>query len=239
VHRRGPAHADEVRFARAHTTRPLKFTIPGPMTIVDTLADEHYRDRRRLALDFARVVNEEARELAALGVDVIQLDEPAFNVYLDEVREWGIEALNRSVEGVGCRTAIHICYGYGIEANRRWKESLGSEWRQYEATFPLLAGSRVDQVSLECANSRVPVSLLGLLRGKDVLVGAIDVASDAVEAPEQVAATIRRAMAFVPPERLYPCTNCGMAPLDREVAYAKLRALAAGAALVRKELGVG
>ena len=239
VHRRGPAHADEVRFARARTTRPLKFTIPGPMTIVDTLADEHYRDRRRMALDFARVVNEEARELAALGVDVIQFDEPAFNVYLDEVREWGIEALNRSVEGVGCRTAIHICYGYGIEANRRWKESLGSEWRQYEATFPLLAGSRVDQVSLECAGSRVPVSLLGLLSGKDVLVGAIDVASDAVEAPEQVAATIRRAMAFVPPERLYPCTNCGMAPLDREVAYAKLRALAAGAALVRKELGVG
>ncbi len=239
VHRRGPAHADEVRFARAHTTRPLKFTIPGPMTIVDTLADEHYRDRRRMALDFARVVNEEARELAALGVDVIQLDEPAFNVYLDEVREWGIEALNRSVEGVGCRTAIHICYGYGIEANRRWKESLGSEWRQYETTFPLLAGSRVDQVSLECASSRVPVSLLGLLSGKDVLVGAIDVAADAVEAPEQVAATIRRAMEFVPPERLYPCTNCGMAPLDREVAYAKLRALAAGAALVRKELGVG
>ncbi len=238
VRRRGPVHADEVRFARAHTTRPLKFTIPGPMTIVDTLADEHYRDRRRLALDFARVVNEEARELAALGVDVIQLDEPAFNVYLDEVREWGIEALNRAVEGVGCRTAIHICYGYGIEANRRWKESLGSEWRQYEATFPLLAGSRVDQVSLECANSRVPVSLLGLLRGKDVLVGAIDVASDAVEAPEQVAATIRRAMEFVAPERLYPCTNCGMVPLDREVAYAKLRALAAGAALVRKELGV-
>ena len=238
VHRRGPAHADEVRFARAHTTRPLKFTIPGPMTIVDTLADEHYRDRRRLALDFARVVNEEARELAALGVDVIQLDEPAFNVYLDEVREWGIEALNRAVEGVGCRTAIHICYGYGIEANRRWKESLGSEWRQYEATFPLLAGSRVDQVSLECAGSRVPVSLLGLLSGKDVLVGAIDVASDTVETPEQVAATIRRALEFVPPERLYPCTNCGMAPLDREVAYAKLRALAAGAALVRKELGV-
>ena len=237
VHRRGPAHADEVRFARAHTTRPLKFTIPGPMTIVDTLADEHYRDRRRMALDFARIVNEEARELAALGVDVIQLDEPAFNVYLDEVREWGIEALNRSVEGVGCRTAIHICYGYGIEANRRWKESLGSEWRQYEATFPLLAGSRVDQVSLECANSRVPVSLLGLLSGKDVLVGAIDVASDVVEAPEQVATTIRRAMAFVPPERLYPCTNCGMAPLARDVAYAKLQALAAGAALVRKELG--
>jgi 5-methyltetrahydropteroyltriglutamate--homocysteine methyltransferase len=238
VHRRGPAHADEIRFARAHTTHPLKFTIPGPMTIVDTLADEHYRDRPRLALDFARVVNEEARELATLGVDVLQLDEPAFNVYLDEVREWGIEALNRAVEGVGCRTAVHICYGYGIEANRRWKESLGSEWRQYEVTFPLLAGSRVDQVSIECAGSRVPLSLLGLLSGKDVLAGAIDVAADTVEAPEQVATTIRRALAFVPPERLYPCTNCGMAPLDREVAYAKLRALSAGAMLVRKELGV-
>ena len=191
-----------------------------------------------MAMAFAALLNQEARELAALGVDVIQLDEPAFNVYLDEVREWGIEALNRAVQGVGCRTAIHICYGYGIDANRLWKESLGSEWRQYETTFPLLAASRVDQVSLECASSRVPVALLGLLSGKDVLVGAIDVATDAVEAPEQVAATIRRALAFVPPARLYPCTNCGMAPLDREVAYAKLRALSAGAALVRKELGV-
>jgi 5-methyltetrahydropteroyltriglutamate--homocysteine methyltransferase len=207
------------------------------MTIVDTLADEFYRDRARLAFEFARVLNEEARELAALGVDVVQLDEPAFNVYLEDVERWGIDALHRAIEGLACRTAVHICYGYGIQANIDWKRTLGSEWRQYEVTFPLLAKSRIDQVSLECANSRVPVSLLGLLGGKDVLVGAIDVASNVVETPEQVAATIRRAMEFVPAERLYPCTNCGMAPLARDLAYAKLRALTAGTAIVRTEIG--
>jgi len=237
LRRRGPVHAEEVRFARAHTTRRLKFTMPGPMTIVDTLADAYYRDRARLAFEFARVINEEARELAALGLDVLQLDEPAFNVYMDDVRAWGIEALHRAIDGLPCQTAVHICYGYGIKANVEWKATLGGEWRQYEQTFPLLARSRIDQVSLECANSRVPLELLALLAGKDVLVGAIDVATDAVETPEEVAATIRRAMAFVPPERLYPCTNCGMVPLDRAVARAKLHALGAGAAIVRKELG--
>src|SRR5262245_44314111 len=237
IRRTRSVHAAEVRFARAHTGRRLKFTLPGPMTIVDTLADEFYRDRPRLAFEFARVLNEEARELAALGVDVVQLDEPAFNVYLDDVRRWGVDALHVAVEGLACRTAVHICYGYGIAANIDWKRTLGGEWRQYETTFPLLAASRIDQVSLECANSRVPVSLLGLLRGKDVLVGVVDVASEVVETPAEVAATIGRAMEFVPPERLYPCTNCGMAPLARDLAYAKLRALAAGAAIVRAKLG--
>jgi 5-methyltetrahydropteroyltriglutamate--homocysteine methyltransferase len=236
IRRTRAVHAAEVRFARANTDRRLKFTLPGPMTIVDTLADEFYRDRPRLALEFARVLNEEARELAALGVDVVQFDEPAFNVYLDQVEAWGIDALHRAIDGLGCRTAVHICYGYGIQANIDWKKTLGREWRQYEATFPLLANSRIDQISLECASSRVPLSLLGLLRGKDVLVGAIDVASETVETPAQVAATLRQAMEFVPPERLYPCTNCGMAPLSREVAYAKLRALAAGTAIVRAEV---
>src|SRR5437773_9088944 len=232
-----PAHAADVALARAHTTRKLKFTVPGPMTIVDTLADEHYRDRRRLAMEFARVINEEARELAALGLDVLQLDEPAFNVYMDDVRAWGIEALHRAVEGLSCKTAVHICYGYGIKANTDWKATLGSDWRQYEETFPALAASRIDQVSVECANSRVPVSLLGLLKGKDVLVGAVDVATDKVETPAEVAATIRSVLPYVPPERLYPCTNCGMVPLDRAVARGKLRALVEGAALVRRELG--
>ena len=237
IRRQRPVHSAEVKFARANTQKKLKFTIPGPMTIVDTIADEYYRDRRRLAMEFARLINEEARELATLGVDVIQLDEPAFNVYLDDVKAWGIEALHLAIEGLLCKTAVHICYGYGIKANIEWKRTLGSEWRQYEETFPLLAASRIDQVSLECANSRVPLSLLGLLRGKDVMVGAIDVATDEVETLEQVAGTIRTALDFVPPDRLYPCTNCGMVPLSREVARGKLRALAAGAGLVRKELG--
>ncbi|HEU4366671.1 MAG TPA: methionine synthase [Methylomirabilota bacterium] len=235
--RRAPVHLDEVRWARAHTDRRLKFTIPGPMTIVDTLADEYYRDRPRLALEFARIINEEARELVAAGLDVLQLDEPAFNVYMDDVAEWGIAALHRAIEGLGCTTAVHICYGYGIKANIDWKQTLGSEWRQYERTFPLLAASRIDQVSIECASSRVPLSLLELLAGKDVLAGVIDVATHAVETPEEVAATIRRALAHVPAARLLPCTNCGMVPLPRAVARAKLRALGAGARLVRRELG--
>ena len=237
--RKGPVHATEARIARAHTRRKLKFTLPGPMTLVDTLADEHYRDRAELAMAFAALLNEEARELQALGIDVIQFDEPAFNVYLDAVRDWGIAALHRASEGLTCRTAVHICYGYGIKANIDWKATLGGEWRQYEAIFPALAASRLDEVSLECANSRVPIELLGLLGSKTVHLGAIDVATEHVETAQEVAATIRRAFAQVPPERLQPSTNCGMAPLDRTLAFKKLDALVAGAALVRRELGRG
>ncbi len=237
LRRRHAAHAWEAEIARRHTKNRLKFTLPGPMTIVDTVADAHYGDRALMAMAFAELLNEEARELAAIGVDVIQFDEPAFNVYLDEVALWGIAALHRAIEGLSCKTAVHICYGYGIKANIDWKRGLGAEWRQYERIFPALAASRIDQVSLECANSRVPIELLALLGGKDVLLGAIDVATSEVETPQQVAATIERALRFVPPERLFPCTNCGMAPLDRGLAAQKLAALAAGAALVRGRLG--
>ena len=237
--RRGSIHAQEAAFARAHTACKLKFTMPGPMTIVDTIADEHYGDRATTAMAFARILNQEARELAGLGVDVVQFDEPAFNVYLDQVKDWGIEALHVAIEGVSCKTAVHICYGYGIDANRAWKETLGDQWRQYEEIFPALNASRIDQVSLECANSRVPLEMIGLLPDKDVLVGAIDVANDTVETPEQVAATIRAALAHVAPERLFPCTNCGMVPLRRDVALGKLAALGAGATIVREELGAG
>ena len=237
VRRRGSIHGEDVRWARANTGRRLKLTIPGPMTIVDTIQDGHYGSRERLAMDLARLINEEARELEALGLDMLQLDEPAFNVYMDEVRDWGVAALDRAVEGLRCRTAVHICYGYGIKANTDWKQTLGGEWRQYEQTFPALARSRIGGVSLECAGSRVPISLIGLLGEKDVLVGAVDVATDVIETPEQVAAVIRAAMAHVPAERIYPCTNCGMVPLSRAVAQAKLQALGAGAALVRRELG--
>jgi 5-methyltetrahydropteroyltriglutamate--homocysteine methyltransferase len=236
LRRRGPIHSDEIRFLRGETKRRVKFTIPGPMTIADTIHDAHYGSRERLGMALAGLINEEARELAALGVDMIQLDEPAFNVYMDEVRDWGVAALDRAVEGLACQTAVHICYGYGIKANTDWKKTLGGEWRQYELTFPLLAASRIGGVSLECANSRVPMALIGLLGSKDVLVGAIDVASDRVETPGEVAAVIREAMKHAAPERIFPCTNCGMVPLDREVARAKLRALGAGADLVRGDL---
>jgi 5-methyltetrahydropteroyltriglutamate--homocysteine methyltransferase len=236
VARRHAIYVDDAAFLRSVTARKVKFTLPGPMTMVDTLFDAHYGSREKLAWAFAEILNEEAKAIAATGVDVIQFDEPAFNVYFDEVRDWGIATLERAVAGLPCTTAVHICYGYGIQANIDWKKTLGSEWRQYEETFPLLARSAIAQVSLECANSRVPIELIGLLKGKDVLVGAIDVASEHVESAEDVAGVIRAALEHVPAGRLYPCTNCGMVPLPREVAAGKLRALAAGAALVRKGL---
>ncbi len=236
VARRHPVFADDARFLRGETQRKVKYTLPGPMTMVDTLYDAHYKSREKLAAVFAEILNQEALAIEAAGVDVIQFDEPAFNVYFDEVRDWGIAALERAARGLKCKTAVHICYGYGIKANIEWKKTLGSEWRQYERTFPLLARSKIAQVSLECANSHVPLELIGLPTGKDVLVGAIDVATDRVETPEEVAATIRAAMKYVPAERVFPCTNCGMVPLGRGVARAKLTALGAGAARVRREL---
>jgi 5-methyltetrahydropteroyltriglutamate--homocysteine methyltransferase len=237
VARKHPVYVEDIRYLRSRTKHRIKATLPGPMTMVDTLYDNYYKSREKLAREFAAILNHEARELERAGADVIQFDEPAFNVYMDEVRDWGVAALEAAAAGLECKTAVHICYGYGIKANNDWKKTLGSEWRQYESTFPLLAKSKIDQVSLECANSHVPLDLLGLLEGKDVMVGAIDVASDAIETPEQVAATIRAAMKFVPAEKLYPCTNCGMVPLARDVAAGKLKALAAGAALVRREAG--
>ena len=236
VARTGPVFVEDARFLRSQTQKPVKFTLPGPMTMVDTLYDDHYKSREKLALEFAAILNAEARELVATGVNVIQFDEPAFNVYMDEVRDWGIAALEKAAAGLKAKTAVHICYGYGIKANTDWKQTLGSQWRQYESTFPLLARSKIDQVSLECANSKVPMEFLGMLKGKDVLVGVVDVASDTVENPERVAAVIRDAMNYVDPVKLFPCTNCGMVPLSREVAAGKLKALADGAALVRREL---
>ncbi|HVP09465.1 MAG TPA: methionine synthase, partial [Burkholderiales bacterium] len=208
---------------------------PGPMTIVDTIADRHYGDKIKLAMAFAELLNQEARALEKDGVDVIQFDEPAFNVYMSDVVKWGIDALHAAIKGLKrVKTCVHICYGYGIKANLDWKETLGQEWRQYERIFPALAKSRLDQVSLECIHSRVPPELMKLLKGKDVLVGVIDVASDRIETPQEVARTIGLALRYVPKRHLFPCTNCGMAPMSRDVAIAKLKALAAGTALARK-----
>ena len=238
IRRTRSVHKDGVAFAVQHTAHKFKFTLPGPMTIADTIADEHYGDRVQLAQALAEALNEEALGLERCGVHTIQFDEPAFNVYLDDVREWGIAALERAAQGLTCTTAVHICYGYGIKANIDWKDTLGGEWRQYEKTFPHLAASKIDQVSLECMHSHVPASLMGLLKGKDVHVGVIDVASNSIETPEEVAGVLREAMKYVPVERLLASTNCGMAPMPREVAYGKLRAIAGGAALLRKELGI-
>src|SRR5262245_46157085 len=234
---KGRVHAREAKLARAHTRHKLKFTLPGPMTIVDTIADVHYGDRVKMAMAFADLLNAEARALQADGVDVIQFDEPAFNVYMREVADWGIAALHRAIDGLTCTTAVHICYGYGIKANLDWKATLGGEWRQYEEIFPALAQSRVDQISVECRNSHVPMSLLKLLDGKDVQVGVIDVASDEIETPEQVAAVIAEAAKYVAKEKIIAGTNCGMAPMRRDIAVAKLYALGKGAELAGRKFG--
>ena len=234
---KGRVHAFEAQLTRAHTSRQVKFTLPGPMTIVDTVADRFYGDKVRMAMAFAELLNQEALALQADGVDIIQFDEPAFNVYMEEAADWGVKALERAAQGLSCTTAVHICYGYGIQANIDWKSTLGHEWRQYEKVFPALAQSSIDQVSLECYHSHVPPDLMKLLEGKDVMVGVIDVASDEIETPEQVADTIGLALQFVPKQHLIACTNCGLAPMDRAVAEAKLRALAEGAKLAARRYG--
>ena len=234
--RKRPVHADDVRFTRAHTTRRLKFTLPGPMTICDTIADMHYGRRADMAMAFARLLNEEAREIEAAGADVIQFDEPAFNVFTRDVSDWGIAALETAAAGLKCRTAVHICYGYGIDANVKWKATLGGEWRQYEQIFPALDASTIGQVSLECQGSKVPISLISHLKHKTILVGAIDVASEQIETPEAVAAVLADARRYADAERIQACTNCGLAPMPRGVAVAKLKALGDGAALARRQL---
>lgn len=236
VSRPSPVFVEDAKFLRRQTTQPIKWALPGPMTMIDTLYDAHYRSREKLAWEFAQILNEEAKELEAAGVDIIQFDEPAFNVFFDEVNDWGVAALERAIEGLKCETAVHICYGYGIKANTDWKQTLGSEWRQYEESFPKLQASNLDIISLECHNSHVPIDLIELVRGKKVMVGAIDVASNTVETADEVASTLRRALQFVDADKLYPSTNCGMAPLARDVARGKLRALSAGARIVREEL---
>lgn len=234
---KGRVHADEARVARTHTKKKLKFTLPGPMTIIDTIADRYYGDRVKMAFAFAELLNEEAKALQADGVDLVQFDEPAFNVYMDEVNDWGIKALERAAQGLTCATAVHICYGYGIKANTDWKETLGTQWRQYEQIFPAIDASPIQQVAIECRNSKVPLDLLALLKTKIVQAGVIDVASDAIETAEDVVEVIDAVSKFVPKSNIIATTNCGMAPMRREIAEAKLMALGAGAALAREKLG--
>jgi 5-methyltetrahydropteroyltriglutamate--homocysteine methyltransferase len=239
VARAGPIFLDALRFAKAHTQKPVKVTLPGPMTIVDSTLDEHYRSSEKaLAMRLADLLNAEARELAAAGADVIQFDEPCFNIYLDKVRDWGIDALERACDGVAARKAVHICYGYGTDAVLAWKTQ-NKDWGHYGVTLPLLAKSSIDQVSVECAASGVDVSVLAALRDKDVLLGVIDVGTEAVETPALVAERIRKALPYVPPERLFPCTDCGLVPRTRQASLGKLRALVQGAAVVRRDIGLG
>lgn len=236
VERKAPVFVQDAKFLRTLTDRQIKWTLPGPMTMVDTLHDAYYGSREKLAWEFAAILNQEAKELEAAGVDVIQFDEPAFNVFFDEVADWGVAALERACEGLKAETVAHICFGYGIKANNDWKATLGTQWRHYEKSFPLLQRSSIDTISLESHHSNVPLEVVELVRGKQVMLGAIDVANQQIETPEEVAETLRKALAYVDAGKLIPSTNCGMAPFPRDVALAKLSALSAGAAVLREEL---
>ncbi|HKA53343.1 MAG TPA: methionine synthase [Candidatus Binatia bacterium] len=235
VRRPRPILLDALRFLKRHTTKPVKVTLPGPMTATDTLADEHYRSRRALAADLAKALNEEAVELAENGCDIVQFDEPCFNIYLDEVEEWGVRTLEEAAKGVRAKTAVHICYGYGTPVVLQWKTK-NTDWSHYWRTLPLLRTSTIDQISVECAASGVDPAVLGLAKGKDLMVGVIDVGTEEVETPEAVAARIRTALQYVSPEHLYPCTDCGMVPRSRAAARGKMKALADGAWIVRTEI---
>lgn len=236
VERKAPVFVEDARFLRTLTDRQIKWTLPGPMTMVDTLHDGYYGSREKLAWEFASILNQEAKELEAAGVDVIQFDEPAFNVFFDEVADWGVAALERACEGLKAETVAHICFGYGIKANNDWKATLGAQWRHYEKSFPLLQRSSIDTISLESHHSNVPLEVVELVRGKRVMLGAIDVANQQVETPDEVAETLRKALEYVDADKLIPSTNCGMAPFPRDVALAKLSALSYGAAVLREEL---
>jgi 5-methyltetrahydropteroyltriglutamate--homocysteine methyltransferase len=229
---RGPIFVDALRATLAMTTRPIKVTLPGPMTIVDSIVDTvGGRTEAQLAMQFAELLNLEARALDAAGAAVIQFDEPCFNVYVDKVRDWGIEALECAAQGVTASKAVHICYGYGTPDVMRWK-SANRDWSHYAATLPLLAKSSIDQVSVETAASGVDLGVIEALRGKDVLLGVIDVSNETIETPELVAQRLHAALRYADPQHLYACTDCGMLPRSRRAAEGKLRALADGVALV-------
>jgi 5-methyltetrahydropteroyltriglutamate--homocysteine methyltransferase len=236
VRRSGPIFVDALKFAKAHSDRPVKVTLPGPMTIVDSVVDEHYGDALPdLAARFADILNAEARALADAGADIVQFDEPAFNVDTDAVAEWGIATLERAARGVATQRAVHICYGYGVPQVIAWKNQ-NQDWGHYGHTLPLLNESSIDQVSVECAASGVDVSVIQHLSNKRVMLGVISVSTDEVETPELVAGRIRAGLEFCDAERLMPCTDCGLVPRPRAVAQAKMAALAAGTALVRDAL---
>ena len=236
VSRKKPVFIKFAKFLRNLSSKPIKFSLPGPMTMVDTLYDNFYKSREKLAWRFAEVLNEEAKELEKAGVDYIQFDEPAFNVFFDEVRDWGIETLERAAKNLRSKTVVHICYGYGIKANNDWKKTLGSEWRQYEKIFPLLNKSKIDQISLECMNSKVPLDLLSLLKNKKILAGVIDVATNKVETPKKIFELIKKISHFVKPKQLSCCTNCGMITLPPKIAQRKMESMVQGAKLAERYL---
>jgi 5-methyltetrahydropteroyltriglutamate--homocysteine methyltransferase len=227
VQRRHPVGVRDVAFLRANTTRMIKMTVPGPFTMAQQCLDEFYRDEEALALDFAACVNAEIKDLFAAGADVVQLDEPWLQARPEQAQRYGVAAIDRALEGVSGTTAVHLCFGYAqmVKAKPSGYSFLGA-----------LEHSAAQQISIEAAQPRLDLAVLRDLPSKTIILGVIDLSDPSVEMPAIVAARIRAALPYVPPERIVVAPDCGMKYLPRDIAFGKIRAMVEGAAIVRAEL---
>jgi 5-methyltetrahydropteroyltriglutamate--homocysteine methyltransferase len=230
VRRRHPVEVDDVKFLRANTDRAIKITLPGPFTMSQQAQNDFYDNEEEMALDYAAAVNAEIKDLFAAGADIVQVDEPYMQARPEKARQYGVKALARALDGVQGTTAVHICFGYAAVIHVR---------PSGYSFLPELAGVPVKQVSIETAQSGLDCAVLEKLPGKTIILGVLDLSDMKVESPEAVAGRIRRALAYVPAERIVVAPDCGLKYLPREVAYGKICAMAEGARIVRRELGAG
>ena len=230
IRRKHAVQVRDIQLLRANTDRKIKITVPGPFTMTQQAVDQFYKDERAVALDYAAAVNEEIKDLFAAGADVVQIDEPWMQSSPDKARDYGVDALNRALDGVQGTTVVHICFGYAaLVAGRPEGYSF----------LPELAQTTVNQVSIETGQSKLDCSVLTKLPGKTILLGVLDLSTHDVETPETVAERIRRALPFVSPDRLIIAPDCGLKYLPRQVAYGKMKAMVDGAKIVRAELQRG
>ena len=227
VRRKHPVEVDDVKFLRANTTRTIKITVPGPFTMSCQAQNDFYKDEEEMALDYAAAVNAEIKDLFAAGADIVQIDEPYMQARPEKARKYGLKAFNAALDGVKGTTAVHICFGYAAVIHVR---------PEGYSFLPEFAGSSVQQVSIETAQSGLDCSVLEKLPGKTVILGTLDLSDMKIETPETVAARIRRALPYVAPERIVVAPDCGLKYLPREVAFGKMCAMVEGAKIVRKEL---
>ena len=222
-----PVQVRDVAFMRAQTDRPIRITIPGPFTMTQQLFDEYYKDEGALAMDCAAALNEEIKDLFAAGADVVQLDEPFLQAQPDKARQFGLQAIDRAVQGVTSTTALHLCFGY---AARVTSKPSGYSF------LPELEGCKIDQISVETAQPKLDCAVLARLPSKHIILGVLDLGDMMVETAETVAARIRKALPYVSPGRLILAPDCGMKYLPRDIAFGKMKAMAEGAAIVRREI---
>jgi 5-methyltetrahydropteroyltriglutamate--homocysteine methyltransferase len=226
IRRKHPVELEDLRFLKRHTTRQAKITVPGPFTMSQQAQNDYYRSEEEAAIDYAVAVNEEIRDLFAAGADVVQIDEPYMQARPEKARQYGLRALNRALEGINGTTAVHICFGYAAIIHQR---------PSGYSFLPELAGSPVQQVSIETAQSKLDTAVLQKLPGRKIMIGCIDLSDMHVETPLQVAERIRRALTHVRPEDVIVAPDCGMKYLPRDVAYGKMKAMVEGARALRAE----